>query len=58
MELPLRPCTKRPPVEVGTLLGVLLCLLALAVTVKPLADVVGDYTRCDRHKETGYGYVH
>ena len=33
--------------------GVSLCLLALAVTVKPLADVVGDYTRCDSHKEIG-----
>ncbi len=31
--------------------GVILCLLALAVTVKPLADVVGDYTRCDGHKK-------
>jgi len=28
------------------------------VTVKPLANVVGNYTCCDRHKETGYGYVY
>lgn len=44
---------KRTPEEVGTLRGFFLCLLALAVTVKPLADVVGNYTCCDRHKETG-----
>lgn len=31
--------------------GVLLCLLALAVPVKPLANIVANYTRCDRHKE-------
>lgn len=31
--------------------GVLLCLLALAVTVKPLANVEADYTCCDSHKE-------
>ena len=30
-----------------------MCLLALAVTIKPLADVVGDYTRSDGHKEVG-----
>ena len=28
-----------------------MCLLALAVTIKPLADAVGDYTRSDGHKE-------
>lgn len=29
-----------------------MCLLALAMTVKPLADEVANYIRCDRHKET------
>ena len=33
--------------------GVLLCLLALAVIVKPLTDVVGGYIRSDGHEETG-----
>ena len=33
-------------------LGDHLCLTAFAVTVKPLADVVTDYTRSDRHKKT------
>ena len=32
--------------------AVLLCLLALAVPVKPLANEVANYACCDRHKET------
>lgn len=28
-----------------------MCLLALAVTVKPLANVVGNYARYDGHKK-------
>ena len=31
--------------------GVLLCLLSLAVPVKPLADVITDYVCCDRHQK-------
>ena len=31
--------------------GVLLCLLALAVPVKPLAHVITDCVCCDRHEE-------
>lgn len=31
--------------------GVILCLLALAVTVKPLANVEADYTCYDSHQE-------
>ena len=30
-----------------------LCLLALAMSFKPLADIVANYARCERHKETG-----
>ena len=30
-----------------------MCLLALAVPVKPLADIVADYARSDRHEECG-----
>ena len=28
-----------------------MCLLALAMSVKPLANVVADYARCNRHKK-------
>lgn len=31
---------------------ILLCLLASAVTIKPLAHIVANYARSDRHKET------
>ena len=31
----------------------LLCLLALAMSIKPLADKVANYACCERHKETG-----
>ena len=34
----------------------ILCLLASAVAVKPLAHEVADYARCDRHKETGQNF--
>ena len=36
--------------------GVLLCLTALVVTVKPLAYVVADYTCSDRHNEGCEGF--
>ena len=39
----------RPPV-------LLLCLLALAVAVKPLAYAVAGYACCDRHKKTNYEF--
>ena len=32
--------------------GAILCLLALAMTVKPLAHIVANYACCNRHKET------
>ena len=48
----LGPCKKRTPGEVAALRGSFLCLLALAVTVKPLANIVANYARSDRHKET------
>lgn len=38
--------------------GVLLCLLALAVPVKPLAHAVADYARSDRHKECDQEFHH
>lgn len=41
---------KRSPPELQ-LRGASLCLLALAVSVKPLADVVANYTCCDGHKD-------
>lgn len=43
---------KKVPQGAVTPWGTILCLTALAVTVKPLADVVAHYTRSDRHKET------
>jgi len=33
--------------------GGFLCLPALAVPVKPLANIVADYARSDRHEECG-----
>lgn len=30
-----------------------LCLLALAMSFKPLVDIAANYARCERHKETG-----
>lgn len=33
-----------------------LCLLALAVTVKPLADAMANYTCCNGHKDAGYDF--
>lgn len=38
--------------------GVLLGLLALAVTVKPLADVIRDYICSDSHEETANKGIH
>ena len=35
--------------------GAILCLLALAMTVKPLADIVASYARSDRHREGALG---
>ena len=35
-----------------------MCLLALAASVKPLADIVANYACCDRHKETGQDCIH
>ena len=43
---------KSKPPESGHSPGVLLCLLALAVTIKPLADEIANYIRSDRHKDT------
>ena len=52
---------KSNPLRGGSSEGVLLCLLALAVFVKPLADVVGNHICSDSHQEAGqnrYHYVH
>ena len=38
--------------------GALLCLLALAVAVKPLADAVAKYTCCDGHKDFREDFQH
>lgn len=38
--------------------GALLCLLALAVAVKPLADIVANYACCDRHKKADQDFQH
>ena len=38
--------------------GVLLGLLALAVTVKPLADVIRDYICSDSHEEAANKGIH
>lgn len=43
---------KKTPEEEPFFGGPFLCLLALAVSVKPLADVVADYTCCDRQEKT------
>lgn len=51
------PRKNQAPGEVAALRGPFLCLPALTVPVKPLAYVVADYTRCDRHKECQY-YFH
>lgn len=48
---------KRTPSECESE-GVLLGLLTLAVAVKPLADVVRNYIRCDSHEETVEQRVH
>ena len=48
---------KRTPSECDSE-GVLLCLLALAVTVKPLADVVRDYICSDSHEEAANKGIH
>ena len=48
---------KRTPSELRSE-GVLLGLLTLAVAVKPLADVVRNYIRCDSHEETVEQRVH
>ena len=48
---------KRTPSECESE-GVLLGLLTLAVAVKPLADVVRNYIRCDSHEETVERRVH
>ena len=48
---------KRTPSECESE-GVLLDLLTLAVAVKPLADVVRNYIRCDSHEETVERRVH
>lgn len=46
------------PLERGVISpGGHLCLLAPAAPVKPLADVVCDYTRSDRHQK-GYDVAH
>ena len=47
------PITKKqPPGEIAALQGAFLCLLALVMSIKPLADVIADHTCCDRHQET------
>ena len=35
-----------------------MCLLALAVAVKPLADIVANYACCDRHKKADQDFQH
>jgi hypothetical protein len=55
----LNAVTQKPaPRREAALRGAILCLLALAVPIKPLADVVADYTCYDRHKETGKKVQH
>ena len=47
--IPLYPRTKKRPLGVAAPRGFfhLLVLAVLVLTVKPLADAVGNYTRCD-----------
>lgn len=45
------PTQKSTPQGGSAPWGVILCLTAFAVPVKPLADVVTDHTRSDRHEE-------
>lgn len=47
---------KSEPPRSGYSGGVLLCLLALAVTIKPLADVTANYTCYDSHKDAGQNF--
>jgi hypothetical protein len=42
---------KSNPRRAATLRGFILCLLALAPTVKPLANIVANYACCDSQKE-------
>lgn len=52
LDSPTPTCKKRTPPE-WPLRGGSLCLLALAVTIKPLADAMANYTCCDGHKDAG-----
>lgn len=45
------PTQKRTPGEIASLRG-FLCLLALAVTVKPLANEIANHICYDRHKDS------
>ena len=48
-----RPTRKKRNPPEWHLRGVSLSLLALAVTVKPLADAMANYACCDSHKNAG-----
>lgn len=50
--------TKSEPPRSVSPRGFFLGLLTLAVAVKPLADVVRNYIRCDSHEETVEQRVH
>ena len=50
--------TKSEPLQSCSSEGVLLCLLALMMALKPLADVVGHYICSDSHEETGDYRLH
>ena len=50
--------TKSEPPRSVSPRGFFLGLLTLAVAVKPLADVVRNYIRCDSHEETVERRVH
>ena len=47
----IRYTSKRNPPGSRYSLGGSLCLLALVMPVKPLADIVRNYARCDRHQK-------
>lgn len=51
--IPLYPRTKKSPLRVAAPRGFFLCLLALAVTLKPLAQEVCSYLCCDSHQKIG-----